>query len=477
MIATELSAGEQIDGFTIVSRLHSGGMAVIYEVSREDLPGPAVMKVPRLGQGETGATIVGYEVEQMVMEALGGGPVPVIYAAGDIEREPYLVMEKVAGRTLSDDVARAPWPIDEVCRVGAAIADAVGTLHQREAIHLDLKPSNLILRPDGTACLIDLGLAHHAHLPDLLAEEFQRPMGSAPYIAPEQVLGVRSDPRSDIFAIGVMLYEFSTGKLPYGSPDSPNGMRKRLRVIPVPPRAHRGDLPPALQEVILRCMEVDPARRYAAARQLAFDLQHLDQVVVTERGQRTRRDGLGKRMKQWFFGAGYEPLAVTAPSVATSLAPIIVVSVALGHGNEREQQALRREAERGARAQPEARLAFVTVARPAPVMGTSEEATSAPREHLRMLVELRHWAAGVGVAAERVTHHVLEGTDPAETIVNYARANRVDHILIGAPPPELIARKLLPPVSERIAVEAPCSVTIVRAADDGTRRVPQSPES
>ena len=238
MIATELASGEKIDGFTIVGRIHAGGMAVIYEVTREDLPGPAVMKVPRLGQGESGATIVGYEVEQMVMESLGGGPVPSLYASGDIEREPYLVMEKVEGRTLSDDVERAPWPEDEICRVGAAIASSVAMLHQREAIHLDLKPSNVIVRTDGSACLIDLGLAHHAHLPDLLAEEFQRPMGSAPYIAPEQVLGVRSDPRSDIFALGVMLYEFSTGRLPYGSPTSPNGMRKRLRTTPTPTASH-----------------------------------------------------------------------------------------------------------------------------------------------------------------------------------------------------------------------------------------------
>ena len=214
---------------------------------------------------------------------------------------------------------------------------------------------------------------------------------------------------------------------------------------------------------------MDPGRRYATGRQLAFDLQHLDQISVTERGQRTKRDGFGQRMRQWFFGVGYEPTAVEAPTVATSLAPIIMIAVALGHANEREQQALRREAERCSRAQPDARLAFVSVAKPSPVMGTSEEATSAPREHLRMLVELRHWAASVKVPSERATHQVLEGSDPAEAIVNYARTNRVDHILIGAPPPDLVARKLLPPVSERIAVEAPCSVTIVRANDGEMR--------
>lgn len=463
MIATELSPGDEIDGFRVAGRLHAGGMAVIYEVTRPDLPGPAVMKVPRLGHGETGATIVGYEVEQMVMAAVGGEPLPQLYAQGDIEREPYLVMEKVAGRTLSDEVERAPWPVEEVCRVGAAIAEAAYKLHGREAIHLDLKPSNIILRPDGSAVLIDLGLAHHAHLPDLLAEEFRRPMGSAPYIAPEQVLGVRSDPRSDIFAIGVMLYEFATGQLPFGSPQSPNGMRKRLRVTPLPPRVLRLDMPAELQEVILHCLEVDPLRRYQSAHQLAFDLQHLDQVVVTARGQQTHGLSTGARFRRWLFGVGYEPVQIEAPSLALDEAPIIVVAVALAHTNAREQQALRREAARQARAEPQARLAFVTVAKPQPVMGVAEEARSAPREHLRMLVELRHWAAGIDVEAARKTFQVLEDNDPAAAIVAYARNNRVDHILIGAPPPDLIARKLLPPISERIAVEAPCSVSIVRA--------------
>ena len=95
MLATELEAGSELDGFRIESRLHSGGMAVIYRVTRDDLPGPAVMKVPRLGQGESGATIVSVEVEQMILEALGGGPVPKLFAVGDLARNPYLVMEHI----------------------------------------------------------------------------------------------------------------------------------------------------------------------------------------------------------------------------------------------------------------------------------------------------------------------------------------------------------------------------------------------
>lgn len=460
MIATELAPGDVLDGFCVVSRMYAGGMAVIYEVVHEALPGPAVMKVPRLGQGESSAGIVGFEVEQMLLEALAGGPVPMLYAFSDIEREPYLVMEKIEGRALSAEVSRAPWPVEEVLQTGAEIADALASLHEMGAIHLDLKPSNVMRRPQGGVVLIDLGLARHAHLPDLLAEAFQRPMGSAPYIAPEQVLGIRTDLRSDLFALGVMLYEFSTGVLPFGWPQSPSGMRKRLKTAPHPPRALRPDLPAALQEIILHCLEVYPARRYANAKQVAFDLRHLEQVSVTERGEDTRRVSLGARVRDWIRGSGFEPSQIDAAELVEDHAPIILVAVALGEGEDRQQQALQREVERAARLTPEARLAFVAVTREPPVLGTSDEATSAPREHIRLLVELRHWASGVQASAARVTHQVLEDNDPGEAILNYARTNRVSHILIGAPTES--GRRHLSAHVGKVVLAAPCSVTVVR---------------
>ena len=159
----------------------------------------------------------------------------------------------------------------EAARIGAAIADAIHSIHQQDVIHLDVKPENIILIPDGTAALLDFGFAHHARYPDLLAEETRFAAGSAPYVSPEQILGTREDPRSDIFALGVVLYEMVTAKLPFGEPDT--DVRNRLWLDPTPPAVHFPTVPPWLQEIILRCLEPTAALRYQTAANVAFDLR------------------------------------------------------------------------------------------------------------------------------------------------------------------------------------------------------------
>ena len=124
-----------------------------------------------------------------------------------------------------------------MAEIGVKIATALDDLHRQHVIHLDVKPSNIMFRPTGEAVLLDFGLSHHDQLPDLMQEEFRLPFGTAPYMAPEQLLGVRDDPRSDLFALGVLLYFFSTGVRPFGESETLRGMRRRLWRDPAPPRA------------------------------------------------------------------------------------------------------------------------------------------------------------------------------------------------------------------------------------------------
>ena len=164
--------------------------------------------------------------------------------------------------------------------------------------------------------LLDFGLSWHAHYPDLLAEEMRVAVGSPPWMAPEQVVGVRGDPRSDVFAIGVMLYEMATGELPFGDPQTRGGLRQRLWMDPPPPRVLAPQTPDWLQEVILRCLEPEADQRYGSAAQLAFELANPDQVHVGERGLRTRRTSWTRAPQALAQGGGAalqaEPLAQRA---------------------------------------------------------------------------------------------------------------------------------------------------------------------
>ena len=293
----KLAAGTHIDGFEIGTCLHAGGMAHIYEVTYADhraAPFAMVMKVPRMTAGDGAENIVGFEVEHQILQVLHGRHVPRFVAAGDLVTLPYLVMEHVRGDTLQHvldqhEQARTHPSAQDIARMGAAIARAAHSLHQQNTCHLDLKPANVLLHPDGHAVLLDFGLSCHAHYPDLLAEELRKAVGSPAWIAPEQVVGVRGDPRSDIFALGVMLYELATGELPFGNPTTSGGMRQRLWMDPAPPRSVRNDVPEWLQEIVLRCLAPEANQRYPSAAHLAFDLEHPDQVKITARGQQIER--------------------------------------------------------------------------------------------------------------------------------------------------------------------------------------------
>jgi len=450
--------GETIDGYTLVERAHQGGMAELWRVAQGLRAVPLMMKIPLLGDDPT--AIVGFEVEQMILPMLRGPHVPRWVASGGFETQPYLVMELLQGESLRARLEQLPLAVDEVARLGARIAEALHDLHRQQVIHHDIKPSNIMFRPDGRAVLIDFGLARHDRLPDLLAEQFRLPMGTGPYIAPEQVLQHRGDPRSDLFALGVILYYLATGTRPFGAPTTVRGLRRRLQDQVVPPLALRPDLPTWLQEVILHCLEVDPERRYATAAQLAFDLSHPESVELTERAVARKAQSAWTRWRRAAHSLGDKPVTRSI-NQQLGRAPIVMAAVDLAQEWEALGEALRDAAAHIMNAAPQARLACVTVLRTARIAVENKIDADGVHRHVQRLVQLQHWARPLGLPGARLTFHVLEASDPAAAILAYAHSNQVSHIVIGSRGASTM-RRYLGSVSTQVVAESRCSVTVVK---------------
>jgi len=469
-----LGANAAIDGFRIVERIHAGGTGYIYAV--EPPPGrdpgfPLVMKVPAVGIGEPWIGVVAFEMELMILPALAGPHVPRFVAAGDLHTTPYLVMERIAGTNLKARVDAAPLAIDETVSLGLAIADALHSLHAQHAVHHDLKPENVIIGPDGRAVLLDFGFAHHARYPDLLGEQMQFEAGSAPYVSPEQLKRRRGDPRSDLFALGALLYEMATGEPPFGTPQGLAGMRDRLWRDPVPPRARNPQVPPWLQEVILRCLEPEVAWRYQSAAQLAFDLRHPQQVLLTARAARMRGTGFLPQLGAWWRARG---MALDAPAAPLRPAPVILVAVDTSNLDDPRHPVIQWTARQVMNVAGEHRMMCVSVV-PSPPAG--EGATLVDTEsgrQLEHLARLRRWVEPFGLPADRLSLHVVQAADPAQTLVELATRNHADLIVLGAPPPSVLG--WWRSVASSVTANAPCSVYVVRATNSGAA-APGSPDS
>jgi nucleotide-binding universal stress UspA family protein len=334
-------------------------------------------------------------------------------------------------------------------------------LHRQDVIHLDIKPSSIIFRASGEAVLIDFGLARHGHYPDLLEEEFRTPIGNWVYLAPEQIVGVRCDPRSDIFALGAILYHLATGRFPFGKPSRMAELRRRLYRDPLPPRALGAETPGWLQEIILHCLEVDARDRYASAAAVAFDLANPAQVAITERGLRDRRTGAATLFRRWLEARKFEPAPCPPVAVPTQPAPIVLVAIAPGPPDESAFAALRDAARRVTEVDHACRVACVTVVPPAAGLSGERYEETPTGRHIAQLVNLRRFARPLELPEERLTYHVLESDKPAAALIDYAKMNEVDQILLGAPRSGRPMR-LLTGVAAQVVAEAQCTVSVVR---------------
>src|SRR5882724_1895948 len=461
MVKPSIEPGSELDGFTIGECVHRGGMATLWTVTHPGITVPLLMKIPKVSEGEDPAAIVSFEMEQMIVPRLAGPHVPGCFGSGAFERQPYVVIERIPGMTLYDRLGDLPIPYEEASESAGKIATALADLHRQNVIHHDIKPSSIMFRPSGEVVLIDFGLSHHNQLPDLLQEEFRLPYGTAPYMAPERLLGVRDDPRSDLFSLGVLLYFFTTGERPFGESETMRGMRRRLWRDPYPPRELKADYPPWLQEIVLRCLEIEPVWRHPTASQLAFDLGHPDQVKLTARSERLARDPISTVWRRRFNRGLTQPKPKADLPAQLAACPILAVALDIAEGSEPLNEALRVTAQRILATLPSARLACLNVLKLGRVTIDRTLDEQGNNKHIDRMVTLRHWASPLKLDESRLTVHVLEAIDPAAAILEFAEVNHVDHIVIGARQNSFV-RALLGSVSSKVAAEAPCTVTVVR---------------
>ena len=462
---SQLDPGTQLDGYVIDTCIHSSSRADIYRVhpaAPQQHPGfELVMKVPRAAAADGIEKLIGFEIESQILQAVTGPQVPRFVAAGDLARQPYLVQEYVQGHTLQERLDADPNPVvDDIARLGAALANAVHALHQQNTVHQDLKPSDVLIRGDGTVALLDFELACHAHYPDLLAERTHKAIGSPASIAPEQVVGVRGDLRSDIFAIGVMLYLMCTNQLPFGQPQTDAGLRRRLWVDPRPPRSMREDIPAWLQEVVLRCLEPEAARRYQSAALLAFDLTHPHQVRVTARGHSRTGTHPVTHIQRWFRASGMHYRPSPLPEQQISEVPIVMVALPHKGVTEATLCALRQAVERTLGTRPGARLTCVTVIAP----DASNDSTQDRSTHRRFLSAMHQWSLPLDSTTHQMSFEVLESNDIASALLHYARDNSVSVIVMGAATHGLKTQHFIATIPIKVAIDAPCTVILVKQA-------------
>lgn len=454
--------GETIDGFIIGQCIAEGGAAFLYECIHPDHPEYMVMKVPRLGINQPVAGLLSFETECLIQPRLSMPYAPRVFGVGRLDEQPYIVMEAIAGRTLENLIAtRGPMPLEDLTEIGAAIARALHAIHRTQVIHLDVKPANMIRCPDGHIVMLDFGFAHHAQCPDLFYEAQMKGVGSPVYIAPEQILGSRHDPRSDQFALGVTLFEMATGQLPFGAMEADSEMKQRLWRAPTPPRSLRPDLPPWFQEVVLRCLEVDPDERFPSCGQVAWLFENPKKIELTARRQSTDAPTFWMQARRWWRSRKDPRLhrVVTTALNPLDRAPIVLVALDPESEDQALLEALRNAVRRTMATSPESRLSCISV-----ITGGSTQESAGDNEtdrHQDTVIALQHWAASLNLAEHQLSSHVFEESDPAQRILSFAEHNQADLIILGASHANNRIERVRSTMT-RVVARAHCSVIVVR---------------
>jgi serine/threonine-protein kinase len=275
-------AGSTLDFYRIEAPVARSGMASIYRAVDTRNNRTVAIKIPHPDLEADPILFDRFKREADIGEKLDHPKVMRVFG-GEPRSRIYMVMEWCDGRLLREILDEGRIPQERAIRIAIGVLDALEYVHAHGIVHRDLKPENIMVDDGDNIKLIDFGIAGDAAAKRLTYANFTAAIGTPNYISPEQVKGKRGDGRSDIYSMGVILYEMLTGKLPFTGPNPMAAMNERLLNHPMPPSVADPSVSPQLQEILYRAIERDPKNRYTSAREFKHDLEHIDQVGVEDR--------------------------------------------------------------------------------------------------------------------------------------------------------------------------------------------------
>ena len=285
-VSTEIEPGQVLDDrFEITELISRSGMASIYKALDLRSTSLVALKVPHMQDESDVSVVTRFQREEEIGRQLNHPSILKVIPSDGPKSRPYLVMEFLEGRTLDKVMAETrPLPEAEAARITSLICDAVAHLHERHVVHRDLKPQNIMVCRDGSIRILDFGIAKASRLRRLTFAGYSpMMMGTPDYMAPEQVNGRRGDHRTDIYSLGAMLYEMTTGKVPFDGESPYVTMNMRTTGDPKAPRKINEQITPAMEEIILHALAREPDQRYASAAKMKAELDDNNLVELTGR--------------------------------------------------------------------------------------------------------------------------------------------------------------------------------------------------
>jgi serine/threonine protein phosphatase PrpC/predicted Ser/Thr protein kinase len=315
----EVQIGDVLDSrFRIESVVSRSGMASVYKATDLKDGDTVAVKVPHMQFESDPGSFARFQREAEIGQTLNH-PNILRFVKVEEQSRPYIVMEFLQGRTLSEVLNEVrPLPIPDAVQIASALCDALAHMHEKKVVHRDLKPQNVMLCNDGSVRIMDFGIAKATEMRRITFAGFSPTLGTPDYMAPEQVRGRRGDERTDIYSLGALLYEMTTGKVPFEGANPFIVMNSRLTGDPVAPRNVNPEISTELEEIILHAMEREPTRRYQNAAAMKADLDNPELVKVTGRAKHLQSP------KQW--GTRWRGARLV---ILSALVPILVFLGAL----------------------------------------------------------------------------------------------------------------------------------------------------